>query len=136
MKNKSLAHDYIKRSTHRLAACELLMTRGSYADVVREVQELVELCLKAILRLANIEVPRIHDVSPLLSEFHHKLPRSIRPHVKELSKISHQLRRDRELAFYGSEDLTPSDFYSEEDASWALEQARWILSLCEPLRGS
>ncbi len=29
------------------------------------------------------------------------------------------LRRDRELAFYGSEDLTPSDFYTREDAAAA-----------------
>jgi len=28
-------------------------------------------------------------------------------------------RRDRELAFYGAEDLTPSDFHEEADAMLA-----------------
>ena len=41
-------------------------------------------------------------------------------------KISRSLRRDRELAFYGSEDLTPSEFYKEEDAATALSQARML----------
>ncbi len=41
MKNKSLIKDYLTRATHRLAAVELLMTRESYPNVVRESQELV-----------------------------------------------------------------------------------------------
>ena len=37
------------------------------------------------------------------------------------------LRRDRELAFYGAEDLIPSDFYREEDARRALDGARFVV---------
>lgn len=133
MKNKSLIKDYLTRATHRLAAVELLMERKSYADVVRESQELVELCLKAVLRANKIEVPRLHDVSDLLIEAKDKITPAIKPHVHQLAKVSRYLRRDRELAFYGSEDLTPSDFYREEDAKEALEQARWVLSVCQPL---
>jgi len=131
MKNKSLAADYILRAGNRLVAVDVLMQRQGYADVVGESQELIELCLKGLLRLSGVEVPRIHDVGDILIESEEDLPASIRPHVKQIAKISKNLRRDRELSFYGSEDLTPSEFYKEEDAKLALEDAKWIYSLCK-----
>jgi len=131
MKNKSLVYDYISRAGSRLKAVEVLMQEKSYADVVRESQELIELCLKSILRFSHIEVPRLHDVSDVLKQSIDKLPDSIKPHVKQISTISRSLRRDRELAFYGTEDLTPSEFYQEEDASKALEDARWVYNICK-----
>jgi hypothetical protein len=54
------------------------------------------------------------------------LPPGIRPRVEELARISRFLRRDRELAFYGSEDLTPSEFYTREDAATALGYAQLV----------
>lgn len=132
MKNTALIKDYINRARFRLEAVELLMTRKSYADVVRESQEVVELVLKAVLRAAKIEVPRVHDVGDILLEAKDSLPKSIRPHVKDLAKISRHLRSDRELAFYGAEDLTPSEFYKEEDAQEALDCAHRVFSICEP----
>lgn len=133
MKNKTLASDYIMRAGNRLAAVETLMGLKSYADVVRESQELIELCLKGMLRYAHIEVPRLHDVSDIILDARSKLPKDIAPHAKEIAKASKKLRRDRELAFYGTEDLTPSEFYKEEDAREALEDAKWIYSLCKNL---
>jgi len=47
---KSLELDYISRSEHRLCALEVLYERKSWADVVREAQEIVELALKALSR--------------------------------------------------------------------------------------
>ncbi len=131
MKSRNLASDYITRAGHRLAAVELLYERQSFADVVREAQELVELCLKGLLRTARVEVPRLHDVGPILLDARERLPASVQPHAEALAKISKQMRRDRELAFYGSEDLTPTDFYQEEDAKQALEDARWVYSICQ-----
>ena len=40
---------------------------------------------------------------------------------------SRDLRRDRELAFYGAEDLVPSEFYTEEDARRAFDGARYVV---------
>lgn len=130
MKNKDLAIDYITRAGHRLEAARLLFERKSYADVVRETQELVELALKGLLRFSNVEVPRLHDVGPLLIEHQHLLPQNAQSQAPTLAKISKALRRDRELAFYGSEDLTPSEFYKEEDALKALEDAVWVHQTC------
>ena len=129
MKNRDLARDYIMRANHRLAAVEVLFERKAYADVVRECQELVELCLKGLLRIARVEVPRVHDVGQLLLDTKGRLPKGIAPHVEALAAISKNMRRDRELSFYGSEDLTPSDFYQLEDAKKAIEDARWVASI-------
>jgi len=126
MYNDDLAKDYLKRAGSRLRALEVLMAEHSWADVVREAQEIVEITLKGLLRACRIEVPRVYDVSPVLIDNREKLPAGIIPHIDELVRISRGLRRDRELAFYGSEDLTPSDFYKEEDAADALAQARSV----------
>ena len=124
--NDALAADDLKRSGHRLKALEVLLQAQSWADVARESQELVEIALKALLRACRIEVPRIHDVSLLLEENMERLPAGIREKVPELVRISRMLRRDRELAFYGSEDLTPSKFYHRDDVESAFASARFV----------
>lgn len=135
MQNDSLAHDYILRARHRLKAVQVLMELDSWADVVRESQEIVEIALKALLRAHRIEVPRIHDVSAVLEQSSELLPAAVRGRIDELSHISRALRRDRELAFYGSEDLTPSQFYKESDAQTALSQATLVVEVVSETLG-
>ncbi len=132
MQNKDLASDYIKRAKIRLEAVALLLKLKSYADVVREAQEAVELALKALLRKSGIQPPRIHDVSAVLCEEKQQLPLGIQGSIERLAKISKTMRRDRELAFYGTEDLTPSEFYCQEDAEIALQDARWVIETVAP----
>jgi HEPN domain-containing protein len=132
VKNRSLARDYILRSELRLEAVRALHRGGAWADVVRESQELVELALKALLRTLSIEVPRIHDVSPILEQEQVSLPEAVRKDLPRLAEISRSLRRDRELAFYGSEDLTPSEFYRKQDADEALAGAEWVVQRVKP----
>lgn len=127
MQNQSLAHDYIVRCSKRLMAIGVLFQEASWPDVVRESQEVVELALKALLRHCNIEFPRVHDVSAILEEEARHLPEAIQKNIPKLVSISKSLRRDRELAFYGSEDLTPSEFYKKEDAQTAQEQAEFVV---------
>jgi len=133
MHNKSLVKDYIERAGKRLLALEVLYREKSWADVVRESQEIVELTLKALLRSCDIEVPRIHDVSGALSEESARLPTALKSSIGFLIKTSKALRRDRELAFYGSEDLTPSEFYSEDDAQEARDLAIKCHALIAPI---
>ena len=128
MTNHHLVYDYLLRSEKRLAAIELLFKEESWPDVVRESQSVVELTLKALLREFQIATPRIHDVSTLLLENTQRLPQDIQPHVEKMAAISKNLRRDRELAFYGSEDITPSEFYTEKDAKEAKEAAKLVFS--------
>lgn len=131
MKNLSLADDYVRRARKRLAALDALYAESAWADVVREAQEVVELALKGLLRHCRVETPRLHDVSDLLRELKPALSHAIAADLGRLCRISRRLRRDRELAFYGSEDLTPSDFYREEDAREARDDARWVVAAVE-----
>jgi hypothetical protein len=61
-----------------------------------------------------------------------RLPPGVQPHLDRLGSISRQLRRDRELAFYGAEDLTPSSFYREADATLARDSARDVVGIVKP----
>ena len=66
MRNVDLAGDYVKRAQARLRALDVLYDAASWADVVRESQEVVELTLKGLLRSCGIDPPRLHDVSDVL----------------------------------------------------------------------
>lgn len=132
MRNRELARDYLRRARIRLDALDVLFEAASWADVVRESQEIVELALKGLLRSCGVEPPRIHDVSAILLAERHRLPTDLQCEVDWLADISRQLRRDRELAFYGAEDLTPTDFYSRTDASAARESARRVVNFVYP----
>lgn len=128
MRNQNLSWDYIRRAENRLAAIDALHGKESWADVVREAQEVVELALKALLRAGGVEVPRIHDVSDIVEAHQASLAVKSPSEINRLCLISRDLRRDRELAFYGSEDLTPSEFYKKEDADEAQKNATWVVA--------
>jgi HEPN domain-containing protein len=131
MRNRHLAGDYVQRAKVRLRAIDVLYEAQSWADVVRQSQEVVELALKGLLRASGIEPPRIHDVSALLVAEREQLPGALRPEVERLAAISHELRRDEELALYGAEDLTPSSFYSQQDAVRARDSAAAVVVAVE-----
>ncbi|MGQ0815358.1 MAG: HEPN domain-containing protein [Gemmatimonadota bacterium] len=132
MRNTDLARDYIQRASVRLRALEVLFDAESWADVVREAQEIVELTLKALLRSCGIDPPRVHDVSDVLLAERERLPAPIQKEVDGLARVSRELRRDRELAFYGAEDLTPSGFYGRSDAESARSGAARAVELVKP----
>jgi HEPN domain-containing protein len=128
MRNRDLAIDHMTRAAARLRALDVLFDAGSWADVVRESQEVVELALKGLLRAHAVEPPRIHDVADVLVAERERLPPALASHLDRLATISRELRRDRELAFYGAADLTPSAFYRESDAVLARDRARDVVA--------
>ena len=132
MHSPELGADYVRRAKARLAAVDALFTARSWADVVRESQEVVELALKGLLRVAGIEPPRIHDVSEVLTAERSRLPPAIQQQVEVLAAGSRTLRPDRELAIFGAEDLTPSGFYTPDDAVAARDIARKTVAAVEP----
>jgi len=132
MRNLDLSRDYLRRAAARLKALDVLFGEESWADVVRESQEVVELALKGLLRAVGVEPPRVHDVSDVLRAERDRLPPAVAAEIDRLSAISRRLRRDRELAFYGAEDLTPSGFYSEADAAAARDDAAFVVHLTLP----
>lgn len=131
MRNIDLALDYLKRAKVRLIAIQTLYDQKGYADVVRESQEVVELTLKALLRIHDIAIPRIHDVSTIIEENRVVFLKITDEDIEFITHVSRSLRRDRELSFYGSEDLTPSEFYRQSDADLAKQQAAKVISIVE-----
>ena len=132
MRNRSLAADYVKRAAVRLRVIDMLYEAGSWADVVRGSQEAVELALKGLLRAVGVDPPRVHDVADVLEQERSRLPTGLSDDVDQLAAASRALRRDRELAFYGAEDLTPTEFYREPDAQEARNAARFVVERVRP----
>ena len=132
MRNQTLAVDHVRRAGARLRALDVLYDAESWADVVRESQEVVELALKGLLRAAGVDPPRVHDVADVLGAERGRLPAALAGDIERLAEASRSLRRDRELAFYGAEDLTPSDFYRKADADAARASARLVVGLVRP----
>lgn len=132
MRNRDLAADHVRRAAARLRTLDVLFEAESWADVVRESQEAVELALKGLLREHGVDPPRIHDMADVLIAERERLPAALRGEVERLAEASRSLRRDRELAFYGAEDLTPSDFYKRKDATEARDAARMVVRLVRP----
>jgi HEPN domain-containing protein len=132
VQSPDLARDYTSRAEIRLRALEVLFEAESWADVVRESQEIVELALKGLLLASGIDPPRVHDVSGVLLEERARLPAALAREIDSLAEGSRRLRRDRELAFYGAADLTPSEFYGRPDAEEARAIARRTVKLVKP----
>jgi len=93
----------ISRALIIVEEAEYLQGKQAWNMVVRRSQEAVELALKAALLWAQIEVPRIHDVGPLLKQYADRYPEPFRRYISHLASISRMLRAEREISFYGDE---------------------------------
>ena len=132
MRNVELAGDYLRRAKIRLAFLDVLFDEGSWPDVVRESHKILELALKGLLRSSGVDPPPVRDVSGVLIAEKDRLPVALIGEAEALAAASRHLRRDRELAFYGAEDLTPTGFYSKEDAEGARAAARRTVEAVYP----
>ena len=74
----------------------------------------------------------MHDVADVLEAERERLPAELAGDVDRLATASRGLRRDRELAFLGAEDLVPSVFYREPDADEARADARFVVERVRP----
>lgn len=127
----ALALDYVRRARLRVRAVEALITAGDFADAVRESQESVELAVKAVLKLKGFSYPRAHDVARLLRDPAIAGPLLTAPELARVEQISKTLRRDRELSFYGDEDVVPLDYYERGDADTALASLLETIEIVE-----
>ncbi|MCX6089059.1 MAG: HEPN domain-containing protein, partial [Candidatus Atribacteria bacterium] len=107
--------------------------KEDYSDVIREAQEIVELCVKAMLRYKGIDAPKWHDVSHLLLEYQDLFPDEIAQHFKRVERISGYLRKEREFSFCGDVDFIPTEKYSREDAQQAFQDAQFVISVASSI---
>ena len=124
MSPKNLPAAYLKKSKSRLKALQVLMDDESFSDVVRQSQEIVELCSKGILRIALIDPPHRHDVAEELGQALPQLGPKYKKTIADLMIANHWLRREREMAFYGADDFDPTEGYSRADADRAMDFAK------------
>lgn len=129
MTNTTLAQSYLLKAMKRLKVLAVLQQEEAYSDVVREAQELVELALKGMLRQMGIEPPKLHDVGGLLVEFRDRLPVDVAAQALALARISKWLRKEREFAFYGDLDFIPTEEYTAEDATRAINDATFVVEM-------
>ena len=133
MTGDHLAAAYLAKARARRRVLEVLTEERSWSDVVREAQELVELALKAALRVVGIDPPKWHDVGPILVESARAFPEPFASCIPRVAGISRWLRREREIAFYGDVDLVPTESYQEEDAARAMADALEVYTAVEQL---
>ncbi len=128
----------ISRALIIIEEAEYLQGKQAWNMVVRRSQEVVELALKAALLWAQIEVPRIHDVGPILKQYADRYPEPFRRQIPHLASVSRMLRAEREISFYGDEQsgVPPESLYTPEDAKEALSKAHEVLSACQDLIGT
>jgi len=128
----------LNRATIILEEAHRLEERGVWNLAVRRCQESVELALKAILLWAGVEVPRVHDVGPVLRRHQARFAGPFREQIPRLASISRSLRAEREISFYGDEQsgVPPETLYTREDARDALAKAHEVLDACKALIAS
>jgi HEPN domain-containing protein len=135
LNNIELAKSNLKQAEERLKHAREALDSGNYPYVVRQSQEAVELSLKGALRLAGIEPPKWHDVGPLLRREKARFPQWFQELVDDLSSISRSLRKERELAMYGDDEIgvPPEELYTRKDAVQALEDALKVVEVVKRL---
>jgi len=122
---KELAKRDLDRARLVLQEAQAYLDRGVWNMAVRRAQEAVELALKASLRWAGLDVPRVHDIGPTLKQYAIGFPKEFSKLIPELADISRSLRLEHETSFYGDEiaGIPAEDLYVAEDADKALEAA-------------
>ncbi len=135
MNNLALAKSNIRQARERIKHASEALESGNYPYVVRQCQEAVELSLKAALRLVGIEPPKWHDVGPILRREKSRFPQWFQELIDELASISRSLRKERELAMYGDEELgiPAEELYTRVDAEKALGDAIKVMRAVEKL---
>lgn len=137
MNLRALAEGYLRQGKARLDDAADAIADGNFPYALRLSQECVELSVKAALRSAAIEYPKLPEVSDLLETFEDRFPPWFAEEVSFIRATSSSLFKKRELAFYGGEDtaLPPEKVIGEEDGKNAVGSARRVFADCEKLIG-
>ncbi|MCD6509036.1 MAG: HEPN domain-containing protein [Thermoprotei archaeon] len=123
---------YFENARERIALAEYAKERGFPHNAIRLAQEAIELCVKAILRLYNVEYPKVHDVGPLLRRYSSLFPEWFRQKIPDIARISRDLSHNRGPAMYGNEEaeIPPNELYDERDAEDVINEVKEALAYC------
>lgn len=129
--NNDLFRDYFIRVRNRIQYIHTLYNLASFPDVICETQEAFELLLRGYLRLHKIDPPKWHDVGSILVNNQNLLGIEINKNIDKIVFFSKYLRRERDNAFYGDDDLIPLATYTEEEAKSCLSKLEFFTSFFE-----
>lgn len=128
MTNVERAKILINDAREYKAEAENAFKENKWNRSIRRAQETVELYLKGIMKLINIEFPKVHDIGKFLvkelEKKGKKLPEEVANRIIEISSM---LAEKRAPAFYREEE------YSREDAREAIEGMRFVSQIAEKL---
>ena len=104
---------------------------------MRYSQELVELSLKASLRMVGVEYPKVHDVGKVLKAERRRFPPSFSDRIERLADVSKELAENRAAAMYGVEaqGKGAGEIFGKEEGEASLAEAREVLERAQALRG-
>lgn len=115
---KKFIISYLNSSKRRIKYIEDSLNEGDYAYVVRVSQEVFELLTKSLLLKWNFVVPKSHNLSSDLKEIKELCSQKLQNDFDNIITLSKELRRNREIAFYGDEEegITPNEIYTKKQA--------------------
>lgn len=128
-----MARGALTRALRVLQEAEGHYGEGAWNLIVRRCQEAVELALKGALRFVGLEVPRVHDVGVFLKRNRKRFRERMADELDRLASISRRLRAEREISFYGDEEMgiPAEELYAQQDADEALRDARFVVEVCQ-----
>ncbi len=132
MRSDRIGHAYIKDARTIAEEAKESLNKKHYHRTVRKCQESVELALKGLLRFVGIEYPKSHRVGVILIESSLKdvVPTGV---LKRVAEISDELAREREAAFYGTEEGPAEELFTEADAREALGMVEYVFDFINKL---
>ncbi len=109
---------YLENAKTRLDFIKLALKDGKYDYVIRECQEVVELCSKALIYSQGMVVPKIHNMAKEIDEIKDLFSENFQKEMPNYYILIRKLYSKRELAMYGDEVLgIPStELFTKEDA--------------------
>ncbi len=128
-----LAEAFLVRARTRLKALDALRAEADFSDVVREARDIVDLCIRGMLRVMDIEVSRWREAGEILQENIRRFPSEIVAHEERLMGILKDLAQANEIP-PTDEDGTPHAVVGKmniADADRATAEAEWVLGIAE-----
>jgi len=128
-----LAEAFLDRARTRLKALDALRAEADFSDVVREARDIVDLCIRGMLRVMDIEVSRWREAGEILQENIRRFPSEIVAHEERLMGILKDLAQANEIP-PSDEDHVPHAVVEKMnigDADRATAEAEWVLGIAE-----
>lgn len=128
-----LAEAFLDRARTRLEALDALRAEADFSDVVREARDIVDLCIRGMLRVMDIEVSRWREAGEILQENIRRFPAEIVSHEERLMGILKDLAQANQIP-PSDEDPAPAapiDKMNIADADRATAEAEWVLGIAE-----